>query len=179
MHEAYTVTNARKLYGGGGPYWTFQDMLCSTGGGEPTASGYHVWFSGTAVALDRSHNDKIGTKWGTGESNSTVSTSFNFSLTAGVATIGASVGVQPGVGSYEGDIGNDGRFPGWKNSWDPNRYNRVNTFFVSPHRNPWDGANSFEGNTSQALYEWPMGSTGTGELRSDALIIDFCANYIC
>lgn len=175
MHEAYTVTNARKLYGGGGAYWTFQDMVCSTGGGEPTANGYHVWFSGTAVALDRSNNDKIGAKWGKGESNSTVSTTFNFSLSAGVATIGASVGIQPGVGSYEGDIANDGKFPGWKNSWDPNQYNRVNAFFISPHRWPWDGATSFEGNTSQALYEWPMGSTGTGELRSDTLIIDFHA----
>lgn len=159
FHETYTAPNARQLYGGHGKYYTFQDMLCSTGGGQ-SKGNYHLWFSGTAVTLAQKSEYEIGKQWGTGQSSSTEAISLNFQLAAGPASVGASVGVSPGVGTYGGDIGSDGRFTNYPGDWNQYKRNRVNAFFVSPHRWPWDGTNSYEGNTSEVLYEWPMGTTG-------------------
>ncbi|HET9895477.1 MAG TPA: fibronectin type III domain-containing protein, partial [Streptosporangiaceae bacterium] len=103
MHESYTVKNARQLQGPGGQYETFQDMICSTGGGQ-AGTNHHLWFTGTAVSLERDKEFKIGHKWGTGESNGSVNTSLNFQLSAGVATVAASIGVTVGGGTYGGDF---------------------------------------------------------------------------
>jgi hypothetical protein len=112
------------------------------------------------VTLAQKSEYEIGKQWGTGQSSSTEAISLNFQLAAGPASVGASVGVSPGVGTYGGDIGSDGRFTNYPGDWNQYKRNRVNAFFVSPHRWPWDGTNSYEGNTSEVLYEWPMGTTG-------------------
>jgi hypothetical protein len=177
LHESYTVSNARRLRGGNGPYMTFQDMICSTGGGEPKGN-FHTYFSGTAVALRRQHPFLQGRHWGTRPSGHTVSSHTSFKLDVGVGNISASVGIQPGDGDYKGDIGNDGQFNGWKTSW-ANQFNRVNAFFISPHNFPFDGSTSFEGNNSEVMYEWAMGSTGTTQIKSFSKMKLFCAALSC
>ena len=178
MHEGYTEANARQLYGSNGSYWTFQDMICSTGGGDAKGN-WHTWFAGTAVTISRTAEVKIGQHWGTHatkvNSQDVVTTQLDFQLSAGVATIGASVNITPGQGTYGGDIQNDGRFPGYNSAWNSFKKNRVNVFFVSPHNWPWDGTGSFEGNDGEVLYEWPMGSTGSKHIVTDSLLRLFCS----
>jgi Fibronectin type III domain len=177
MHASYTVKDARTLQGPNGSYKTFQDMICSTGGGQ-AGTNYHLWFTGTAVSLARDKEYKIGHQWGTGQSKGSVATSLNFQLSAGVASIGASIGVTVHGGTYGGDYFENTNMPHYPSSWKQFDKNRVNTFWVSPNKFPWDGVDSagFEGNNSEVLYEWPMGTTGTIKIHTYSLARVFYVN---
>lgn len=175
-HEAYSEANARTLAGATGRYKTFQDMMCSAGGGE-SFNGFHQWFDGTAVTLDHKHEYEIGHTWGTGQTNGTVATTLSFSLSAGPASIGASVGIVPGHGDYKGSIQEDPRI-GVPSTWNAWQKNEINTFFISAHRFPWNGTSDYEGNTSQVLYEWTMGSTQTFHIYTRGAESIFCADVI-
>ena len=178
-HETYTAKNARTLYASAGSsYKTFQDLLCNVGGGQsknvssgPNEGYYHLWFVGTATTLSQKREYEIGKKWGTGQTNGSVSINLNFVLTAGPASVAAAVAVNPGGGNYQGDIGNDGLFPNYPKGWQPYYKNRVNMFWRSPHTFPWNGAQAgdYEGNASEVLYEWPMGTTGTFKILAYAV----------
>jgi hypothetical protein len=172
-HEAYGYKNARTLHNKNGAYKTFQEIMCSTGGGQ-TFNGYHQWFDGTAVTLDQSHEYEIGRIWGTGTSSgSTVTTNLSFNVSAGPASIGASVGVTTGQGTYTGTIQKDPKFH-LPSSWTSWQRNEVNAFFVSPHTYPWDGTDSYEGNNSEVLYEWPMGTSTTFHVYTRGHIDYWC-----
>ena len=112
MHAEYSKNDARSLSQGNNTYDTFQAMLCTVGGGEP-ASGESMWFVGSAVTLNRSPDLKIGQKWGTGTTSASISATLSFQLTPGKgsASIGGSVPVNIGQGTYTGDIGPDGKIP--------------------------------------------------------------------
>ncbi len=182
-HEAYSVSNARQLMNdkNHARYWTFQEMMCSTGGGNITdpGNGWHLWFSGTGVTLDQSHEYELGRTWSTSINGSaTAQSSFSFSLGIGLATIGASVNVTSAGGNYKGDIGVDSTLdvPSAWNSW---KYNEVNGFWISPHTYYWDGTASYEGTTSQVLYEWPMNSKTTFHVYTRSQLNYFCAELSC
>jgi hypothetical protein len=153
--------------GSAGKYWTFQDMLCSTGGGQ-SKTAYHLWFVGTAVTLAQTTDFELGRpKWGKGETKCNVNISLGFSIAHGPASVTASAGnICLGGGTIGGDIGSDGRFGHYPSAWQNYQRNRVNAFWVSPHNWPWDGSTSYEGNDSEVLYEWPMGMTGNLGLKS-------------
>jgi hypothetical protein len=160
IHFEYTKSNAKKYTNAaGGIYWVFESMLCTVGGGE-AAGGHHMWFAGSAVTLEQSADRRIGQRWGSGTTGGSVVTTLNFQLTDGkYATVGASLPVTVGQGTYAGDISADGRFPGYP--WAP-RFgpSRTNTYFITADNHLWDGTGAYEGNTSQDLAAWPMGSTG-------------------
>jgi hypothetical protein len=170
-HEACAVKNARTLYNKGGKYETFQEMLCTVGGGQ-TYNGYHQWFDGSAVTLDQAHEYEIGHSWGTGTSGGAASSSLNFSLAAGPATIGASVGVVGG-GTYTGTVEDDPTYH-LPSSWKSWKKNEVNANWGSPHTFPWDGTAGYQGNATQVLYEWPMGTGGTFHIYTRGHIDYWC-----
>lgn len=178
-HFEYTKANAKLFYRNNGTHYeAFESMLCTVGGGEP-APNMHMWFAGSAVALRQTVERKIGQKWGSGTTGGSVITTLNFQLTAGkYATIGASVPVTTGQGTYTGDIGADGRFPGypWSPGFNPNR---TNTYFITADNWIWDGTSSYEGNTSQVLAMWPMGTTGNFDWLTWSGIRVFACKSAC
>jgi hypothetical protein len=178
-HFEYTKANAKLFYRNNGThYQAFENMLCTVGGGEP-APNTHMWFAGSAVTMRQTVERKIGQKWGSGTTGGSVVTTLNFQLTGGkYATVGASVPVTVGQGTYTGDIGADGRFPGWpwNASFNPNR---TNTYFITADNHPWDGTGSYEGNTSQMLAMWPMGTTGTFDWLTESIIRVFDCGIFC
>lgn len=177
LNELYSVSYARKLFDSQQDkyYFTFQVQYCSSGGGN-TSNGYHQDFVGNAMTWEGSSNQKIGWTWGDGTSGTTVGTQLAFQVSTGYGPvkIGATVSVTPGEGTYAGDLGNDGRFPGimipsgWNDS-------RDNTFWVSPANFLWDGTPSYEGNTAQTLDEWPMNGSNAYTFYDYAVQEGFCA----
>ena len=174
LNQLYAIAYARRLYGSSGSaYWTYQIQYCTSGGGQ-VFNGYHMNFAGNAImweATANNDNAKIGWKWPSGTSGNPTS-SLSFVVSYGPVSIG-STSQAPGGGTFTGDLGNDGRFPGIMvpDSW---QVDRANTYWVSPANWPWDGTEGFAGNTAQVLFEWPMG-THIGTFYSYADLQAFCA----
>jgi hypothetical protein len=153
---AYTKTNARWIVTSSGRKEAFQLMLCSVGGGQPgNNNGRNLLFAGDTMTVARSADAMLGWKWGTGEKSGKVITTLNFTITGDNASVSADLPITVGGGSYRGDFGADGRYPGYPASLSGYQPNRVNAYFTAG-----PGVTSFEGNTAQVLYEWPM-SQGT------------------
>ena len=131
-HRQYEVKNAEKItpQGGGSSYWTYQVMVCATGGAN-TWNGWYMNFSGDAIQYKSTSNGPmIGWHWSKKvDSNSTVSSTLGFQLGAGYADINGSMSVGTtdtnvvANSEYQGDTNADSLFPGIDNSWDPNRVN--------------------------------------------------------
>jgi hypothetical protein len=172
LDQLYSVSGARYLWNGKNWYWTYQIQYCTSGGGE-VINGYHMNFIGNAIMWEArdTTSAKISWTWGNGTTGNPSST-LSFALTYGVAAIGAST-QAPGGGTFAGDLGNDGRFPGIAipSYWEAGR---INTYWQSPANWPWDGTTGYAGNTGQVLYEWPMG-TQIGAFYSYTDLQAFCA----
>lgn len=179
LNQVYEVKNARVLYDSNRkPYETRQYQYCVSGGGD-TQNGYAQWFEAHAQTVNRTSNRRIGQKWGQGSPPSSgsggITTTLNFSLNAGVATIGASSTINGNVnGDFDGTLGKDNRFLSYPPDWAQYWKNRVNTFYVSPHNWPWDGSAPYQGNTSQVLYEWHMSDTRVVHFYSWPTLQAFC-----
>jgi len=96
-------------------------------------------------------------------------------------TIGGSVNVQQ-QDNYSGNTGPNENMDPVLGSWVVPEWNinRVNSYYVSPHNFIWDGSQDFQGNTNQALFEYPQAGSpvgfwgvydGTWVLRA------FCSRY--
>lgn len=157
----YSVDDARFVSG----HATFQATVCTAGGGT-TSHAWHQYLDGGAIWYDGSADSWIGRRWANHQTNGTVVSSLNFSVSAAPAQIGGSVGITVGSFTYTGDPGADPNItPSIKPAYN---VNRINTFFVSASNHWWDGTGSFEGNTGQELYEWPEASTTTYYFNSFA-----------
>lgn len=159
FNEAYTVANARWVAGEGE---TMQDMVCTTGGGEPKGS-WHMTFVGEAVYLKTTVPRKLGQSRG-GTNKSYNKNSGNQSITVGYSlpvgkagSINGNVTFDLNKGTESYDVGNDGKFPGFSDGqyWK----NRENVFWITADNHVWDGTTSYKGNTMETLFEWPMSQT--------------------
>ncbi len=162
FNEAYSVKNARYVQGEGE---TFQEMLCSTGGGESKGS-WHMWFVGDAVYLKATSPHKDGQKGGTNKSYNSSggvqSVTFGYTLPVGKAgSINGSVDFDLNKGTEGYDVGNDGKFRSFPSGDLKYWKNRANVFWITAAHHVWDGTTSYKGNTMETLYEWPM-SNKTG-----------------
>ncbi|HEX6682353.1 MAG TPA: hypothetical protein VF062_06135 [Candidatus Limnocylindrales bacterium] len=159
LYHLYSIDNARYITGVG---YTFQVETCTTGGGD-VWNDHHQWFNGTTFRDQDSNRRMIGTAWGTAVVNGAVSSSLSFSVAQDPVSIGGSVNVQQ-QDNYAGNTGpNENMDPalgGWVVA--PWNVNRVNSYYVSPHNFVWDGSQNFQGNTNQALYEYPMAGGPAG-----------------
>lgn len=174
LNQLYSVSRARYLTGEG---YTYQVQFCAEGGGN-TKNGWHQWFNGELMFYKSRIDSKIKWIWGKGvSSGGSVNTTLSFSVSQGPVNIGASTTVTTGVGTYEGDFGPDGHFSNFPKKLSKYDINRINTYFVSPHTWPWDGTSSFEGNTGQVVYEWPMhyAKTHTLYFEDGVQLHGFCA----
>ena len=153
-NEAYTIANARYVVGEGE---TMQDMVCTTGGGEPK-NGSRMAFVGEAIYLKTTTDRRLGNpKGGTDKtySGGGESISLGYTLPVGKGgSINGSVTFDLNKGSDGWDIANDGKFPGFPDG----QYsgNRSNVFWQSSCCYDWQGTTSYKGNTMETLFEWPM-----------------------
>lgn len=170
-HRQYQVKNAEKItpQGGRSSYWTYQVMVCSTGGAN-TWNGWFMDFSGDAFFYkSRTNGPMIGWHWSKKiDSSSTVSSTLGFQLGAGYANINGSMSMGTtntnvvANSEYQGDTGADGLFPGVSGNWNANR---VNAYWIADNSK---GYTAFEeGNTGQALYEWPMSQVNVKQPIAD------------
>lgn len=174
-HHQWEVKNAEQVtpQGGGSKYWTYQIMVCSTGGAN-TWNSWQMDFSGDAVYWEGTANGPmIGWHWGTKlDSHATVTRTLGFSLQGGSSTTYANITGAFTVGTsstqvvansqYVGDTGADGLFPGIPGTYNANR---VNAFWTADN---YSGLTGFsEGSTSEVLYEWPMSTVKTPRTITD------------
>lgn len=146
----YAVQRARYVSGG----YTTQFEQCAVGGSRNKHFYQRMARTESEMSIRNSHNNRIGSNWGTRVDSGEVSSSLNFEVSLTKATkISGSLPVSSG-GKQTGSIG-DGLCGGMG----PNSGNQVNGAWDYDY--PGYGTNEFKGNVAHGLYEfyWPAKDT--------------------